>query len=155
MKDTFSNRFPIVEAEEERSFCSFKDFHNVDRHFVADGQNSFWTLCVFSDDSTKRSGKTASRKASVDYRDILNPEEFALYDRLRELRKQLADRDGVPTYAVFTTEQLAAIVQRRASSLTKLREIDGIGEARVANGATHITRWRPRSARTWGCRVAR
>lgn len=104
---------------------------SVDRQFVADGPNSFWTLCIVSDDVSKRTGKTSSRKAAVDYRDILTPEEFALYARLRDLRKQLSERDGVPTYAVFTNEQLAAIVQNLVSSLTKLRAIEGIGEARV------------------------
>lgn len=103
---------------------------SVDRQFVSDGANSFWTLCVLSD--TARSGKSPSaRKGSVDYRDILSAEEFGLYARLRDLRKQLADRDGVPPYAVFTNEQLATIVQTRASSLTRLKDIDGIGEARI------------------------
>lgn len=70
-------------------------------------------------------------RGSVDYRDVLSAEEFGLYARLRDLRKQLADRDGVPPYAVFTNEQLATIVQTRASSLTRLKDIDGIGEARI------------------------
>ena len=104
---------------------------SVDRQFVADGANSFWTLCVIADAGKVPSPKSLSRKPSVDYRDILSAEEFALYARLRDLRKQLAERDGVPTYAVFTNEQLAAIVQRGVTSLTKLREIDGIGEARA------------------------
>lgn len=105
---------------------------SVDRQFVSDGANSFWTLCVLSDAAPARSGKSPSgRKGSVDYRDVLSAEEFGLYARLRDLRKQLADRDGVPPYAVFTNEQLATIVQTRASSLTRLKDIDGIGEARI------------------------
>jgi len=34
-------------------------------------------------------------------------------NRLREIRKELAQQDGVPKNAVFTNEQLAATVQRK------------------------------------------
>ena len=37
----------------------------------------------------------------------------------------------MPAYAVFTNEQLAEMVQRRVTSAAALREIAGIGEARV------------------------
>ncbi len=112
--------------------------YNIIRQFVADGPNSFWTLCIVSDAGASRSAKPSSRKSSVDYCEVLSAEDFALYARLRELRKELAERDGVPTYAVFTNEQPAAIVQRRAASLTKLREIDGIGEARVEKYGSEV-----------------
>ena len=36
-----------------------------------------------------------------------------------------------PSYAVFTNEQLAEMVQRRVASAAALREIAGIGEARI------------------------
>jgi len=104
----------------------------VDRQFVADGANSFWSICVVSQTGPLRSGKSgASKKGAVDYRDVLNAEDFAVYAKLRDLRKQLAERDGVPPYAVFTNEQLAAIVQDSVNSLTALKKIDGVGDARV------------------------
>ena len=48
----------------------------------------------------------------VDYREILRDAEFAVFPKLRALCKALAERDGVPPHAVFTNEQLAAIVQQ-------------------------------------------
>jgi len=36
-----------------------------------------------------------------------------------------------PSYAVFTNEQLAEMVQRRVASAAALREISGVGEARI------------------------
>lgn len=32
----------------------------------------------------------------IDWREELNPEEFALFDTLRALRKSVAEREGVP-----------------------------------------------------------
>jgi hypothetical protein len=55
----------------------------------------------------------AARAGRVDYREVLSPPEFAVYDRLRTLRKELAQAEGLPPYAVFSNEQLAAFVQRR------------------------------------------
>lgn len=62
---------------------------------------------------------------------MLSEPDFVVFAKLRALRKALAEKEGVPAYALFTNEQLAEMVQRRARTLTELREIDGVGEARV------------------------
>lgn len=49
-----------------------------------------------------------------------------------------AERDGVPPYAVFTNEQLAAIVQGRMTMATALKAIDGIGDARIDKYAAPV-----------------
>lgn len=109
---------------------------SVERAFVADGPNSFWSICVLSQPGAREAKPLA--KPRVDYREVLNAADFAVYLRLRDLRKSLAERDGVPPYAVFTNEQLAEIVRRRADSVRALREIDGVGEARVEKYAAPI-----------------
>lgn len=74
----------------------------------------------------------AKRPGKLYYREVLNEADFALFARLRALRKDLAEAEGVPAYALFTNEQLAAMVQSGARSPASLLAIDGIGEARVA-----------------------
>ena len=105
----------------------------IDRQFVADGPNSVWAFCVSFDDSgadaTPRSA--AGKRGKVDFKDILSPVEFAVFARLRALRKERADAEGVPAYALFTNDQLAEMVQRRVTSDAALRAIPGVGEARV------------------------
>ena len=64
-------------------------------------------------------------------REVLSPEDFAVYVRLRELRKTIAAEEAIPPYSVFTNEQLAAIVTGRVSSKADLGKIAGIGEARL------------------------
>ena len=118
-------------AEELNRLLSSARILTVDRQFVADGENSFWSICVVSQTGPLRGGKSQSGKKGIDYREVLSAEDFAVYAKLRDLRKQLAERDGVPPYAVFTNEQLAAIVQGRVDNLTALKAIDGIGDARV------------------------
>ena len=57
-----------------------------------------------------------ARRGKVDFKEVLSDPEFAVFARLRALRKERADAEGVPAYALFTNEQLAEMVQRRGAS---------------------------------------
>ena len=67
----------------------------------------------------------------MDYKELLKPEEFEVFSRLREWRKATAEKEGIPVYTVLTNEQLAQMVRKKVSSKAGLKEIEGIGEARV------------------------
>jgi superfamily II DNA helicase RecQ len=112
----------------------------IERHLVADGSRTAWAVCVTYDEAgggevrSQPAGVAAAAgapKGRVDYRDVLSPPEFEVFVRLRALRKQLADRDGVPVYAVFTNEQIAAMVRGGVTSLAEPARIEGVGPARV------------------------
>jgi superfamily II DNA helicase RecQ len=133
---------PIFGGEtEEAALNRFLAAHRVvgiERHFVSDGARSAWAVCVSWVQGPERMEVGAPggasgepRKGKVDYRELLTPPQFALYAQLRELRKRLADRDGVPPYAVMTNEQLAEIVRRDARTPAELGAIEGVGPARV------------------------
>ncbi|MFO0874376.1 MAG: HRDC domain-containing protein [Phycisphaerales bacterium] len=76
-------------------------------------------------------GVESDKPARIDYREILNEDDFKRFAELRLWRKGVAESEGVPVYAVFTNEQLAAIVTRRVADLSELAAIDGVGAARV------------------------
>ena len=98
---------------------------------MSDASGSYWALCVTYVEGGERS-PVAPKKGRVDYREILSPEDFEVYADLRRLRKELAERDGVPLYAVFTNEQLAAMVQQRITTREDLGRLAGVGPARIA-----------------------
>ncbi|MBB4268005.1 HRDC domain-containing protein [Roseospira visakhapatnamensis] len=102
----------------------------VDRSFIQDGRNSAWAVCVTIENGPAPQA-TAAKKPRVDYREVLNEQDFAVFARLRAVRKDLAEAEGIPAYAIFTNEQLADMVRRKVRSAGALREIDGVGEARV------------------------
>jgi hypothetical protein len=37
----------------------------------------------------------------VDYKEVLKPEEFEVFSRLRDWRRSVAEKEGVPVYAVL------------------------------------------------------
>jgi ATP-dependent DNA helicase RecQ len=56
----------------------------------------------------------------------------ALFERLRALRKQLADTHGLPPYVIFHDATLREIVARRPQTLGQFAEIRGVGEGKLA-----------------------
>ncbi len=124
---------PIFESDDSEAalnaFLGTQRVVHVDRHLIQDGRNSVWAICIGYQDGAPRASK--DKRGKLDYRTILTDPEFAVFSRMRALRKQLADQESIPAYAVLTNEQLAAIVQRRADTLQAIREIDGIGDARI------------------------
>jgi len=95
----------VSEAEAEMNgFLRGHRVLAVKKEFVADGENSFWSFCVEYLDgaAVATTGGTASssRPPKVDYREILTPEEFELFSRLRDWRKAAAEKEGVPSSAL-------------------------------------------------------
>jgi superfamily II DNA helicase RecQ len=103
----------------------------VKKEFVPDGENSFWTFCVEYMDAPMAMTSVGG-KPKVDYKEVLKPEEFERFSRLRDWRKGVAEKEALPVYAVLTNEQLAQMVQKQVTTKTALKEIEGVGEARIA-----------------------
>ena len=55
-----------------------------------------------------------------------------LFDRLRALRKSLADKSGVPPYVIFHDATLREMVRRGPTSLEEFATIPGVGQAKLA-----------------------
>ncbi len=108
----------------------------VERHF----DTQAWRLAVeyLEPGSQPISGGRGRNRQRVDYREILEPREFAVFDRLRNWRKERAEKEGVPTYAIFTNEQLAAIARLEKCDRAALGRIDGIGESRLNKYADEL-----------------
>jgi superfamily II DNA helicase RecQ len=71
------------------------------------------------------------RGRGKDYKEILSPDDFAVFAKLRELRKEMAQAEAVPVYTIFTNEQLAQMVQDRCGSKADLEKVAGVGDARI------------------------
>lgn len=140
---------PEAEQRTLNNFCATQRVLKLERHFVPDGANSFWAICVevadgprpLPDALKQPDRRGAAKRASVpagtagtgkpDYKQLLSEDDFNLFAALRQWRKTQAEADGVPLYAVFTNEQLAAIAQQRCDTPAALGGIEGVGPARV------------------------
>jgi superfamily II DNA helicase RecQ len=121
-------------AAELNGFLHHHKVLSVDRRWVEQGSNSFWHFCIdYLDGSSPLATppRASQSRPRVDYKEILSPEEFAVFARLRDLRKEIAQTEAVPVYTIFTNEHLARMVQARAASKADLEKIAGVGDARI------------------------
>jgi ATP-dependent DNA helicase RecQ len=54
-------------------------------------------------------------------------EERAIFERLRSLRKELADSRGIPAYVVFHDTTLREMAARRPSDRSQMLDVTGVG----------------------------
>ncbi|MDZ4848117.1 MAG: HRDC domain-containing protein [Pirellulaceae bacterium] len=125
---------------ELNGFLSSHKVLAIDRRWVDLGTNSFWAICVDYLASATISGdhQPALSRNRIDYKSILPADEFEVFSRLRDLRKEMAQAEAVPVYALFTNEQLAQMVQRRCRDKSELSAIEGVGDAKVEKYAERL-----------------
>ena len=106
---------------------------SVRKEFVSHGEHSFWAFCVeYLDTALQTQDRNRGGNTSkIDYKEVLSEVDFAAFVRLRELRKVIAEKEAIPAYAIFTNEQLAAMVTGKCDTLTALGTIPGVGAARI------------------------
>jgi superfamily II DNA helicase RecQ len=123
---------PFGEAtvcDELNKFLKANRIINVEKSLIDGERGTGWLFLIEYGAETKTvSGGSAQH---IDYREILSEQDYALFDKLRGLRKELAEKQGLPVYAVFNNDQLAAMIKSKASTLKDLAVIPGIGESRI------------------------
>jgi len=81
--------------------------------------------------SGKESGNVSNRDSLRKKLEGLSKADAALYDSLREWRREKAQSEGIPVYLVASNSMLLDVVLNRPESLHKLQEINGFGEGKV------------------------
>lgn len=127
---------PVFDPErataELNAFLSSHVVVHVDRKLVEHAMGSVWAVAVSYLEPGEAAKTTAApKKGRIAYREALSESDFAVFARLRDLRKTLSETQGVPAYTLFTNEHLAAMVTQRVSTKTALSKIDGVGEGRI------------------------
>jgi len=117
-------------TDELNAFLRSHRIINVEKRLIDGERGTGWVFLIeYGNDGAKNTSNASSQR--IDYREVLNPVEYALFDKLRNLRKEVAEKSGIPVYAVFTNDQLAAMVKKPPKTSKDLFSISGIGEARV------------------------
>jgi len=104
----------------------------IQRELVCQENRFYWAIAVeYAEGGGKAPSKSDAVRKKIDYKEVLSPENFAIFVKLRDWRKETAAREAVQLYNVFMNEQLAAMVEKRIASKKALMEIEGVGDARV------------------------
>lgn len=92
---------------------------------------AYWTFCIQYLPASPGMTLGGERKEKIDYKNVLNEEQFALFCRMRACRKQIAEEDAVPAYAVFTNAELAVLAKMDDLNERSMLKVDGIGKKKV------------------------
>ncbi|MCQ2591282.1 MAG: HRDC domain-containing protein [Treponema sp.] len=132
---------PFSEPSATAELNNFLKSHriiNVEKRLIDGERGTGWVFLVeYSDNEGTRSSYTMSSK--VDWRDVLNPSQFAVYDLLRKKRKEIGDRTKMPLYGILSNEQLALMAQNPPRTKEDFLKIKGVNETKYKQwGETFI-----------------
>ena len=127
-----------LEPEDDQAmiddFCSRHRVVAIDKKLLKNGKFPFWAVSITyleASASLKKPAYPVNKKAQIDYQAVLKTDEFAVYAKLRSLRKEIAESEKVPAFALFTNAQLAEMVTRKVATKTALVKLEGVGEAKL------------------------
>ncbi|MBS0171735.1 MAG: ATP-dependent DNA helicase RecQ [Nitrospira sp.] len=101
------------------------------------GQEALKDLSPMNIQQAVEPSAALSQKSSVSGRDrslatsLASSVDPQLFERLRQLRKELAEEEGVAPFVIFHDKTLRTIAGHKPMTLSALRDISGIGEVKV------------------------
>lgn len=119
-------------SEEVNKFLRSVKVLEVNKDIVTIGKNVYWAICVtYFPQHNMEEKSDLLHKGKIDYKNTLSNEVFQRFCMLRKIRKQLADEDAVPAFAVFTDSELSDIAKSNEVSVSVLKSIKGIGPKKI------------------------
>ena len=119
--------------EEMNKFLRSKKVLQTESQLVNNASGAFWCFCIkYLDEAPQGTRK------KVDYQQVLDQESFQRFTAMRKVRKQLAQDEGIPAYAIFTDEELAGLAQLEALTPATMRSVKGIGEKKIEKYGNHF-----------------
>jgi superfamily II DNA helicase RecQ len=104
--------------------------HVHEQFFVYDG-NPTWAILVAYREHARATVTGEAGRERVDWRAQLGEAERAVFDAIRRWRNERAKREGRPPYVLLTNRQIAELARQPPVSLAALRQVDGVGDARL------------------------
>lgn len=112
-------------------FCLNKQVKSFRTEFFIHEGNPSWTVFLEYD--------TVLEKADGGDNEGMNEVEKLLFDRLKQWRREQAEKEGVPTYIVATNRELKDIIKNKPRSLEALKAIRGFGKKKIEKYGTAVT----------------
>lgn len=113
----------------------------IDKQFCLLGDNAVWSFCVtYVEGTIPDSSRNTESREKVDYRKILDADTFDIFSRLRDIRKAMAIKNGLPAYMIFTDAELAEISKLPAIDIAAIEGLKGVGVTRAKKYGEELCR---------------
>ena len=120
--------------EELNHFLRANKIVDIKKDLTSANGNSYWTFCITYMPGTslgepEKNGMNKS--ARIDYKEVLDERTFSRFSKMRQLRKQIAESEAIPAYAVFTDAELAEMAKLDVLDTAHILKIQGIGKKKA------------------------
>jgi len=121
--------FGIMKERTQKQVSELIDFFTAEQYLLPTG-SSFPVLALSNKAVEVLQGKeTVSRKEQIEARTVVIEDE--LFERLRALRKQLADQKHVPPFVIFSDATLHEMCTTLPASQSEMLSVKGIGQRKL------------------------
>lgn len=97
-----------------------------DSYVIADGHQAVIMKMSKEQETQKTSLKKSSKSKGL--QEELSSEQSHLFERLRELRREIAKKEHLPPYIIFSDKTLVGMCIQKPSSQEELLNVSGVGE---------------------------
>ena len=111
-------------------FCLNKKVLSQKVEFFKDGGMPYWSVFLEYDSLLEPMGKETAGLTQVGK---------LCYEKLRQWRKETAEKDGVPPFVIARNTQLSEIIQKEITTMEGLKQINGFGRKKIEKYGKEIT----------------
>lgn len=135
---------PVIGGEAEgealNKFLRGQRVVQMSKKLIEEGGRYYWAFCVTYIHTPQGSKEAAppGQKGTPDYKELLDEASFKRFVGLKQTRKEVAEANAVPYYAVFTNEELSQIAQLEVLTEPGLLAIPGIGKKKVEKWGSYF-----------------
>ena len=109
-------------------FLRSKKILQVEQQLLPQEGSACWCFSIkYLDDLTM----TERERAKVDYKQMLDEASFQRFSKMREIRREIAQEEAIPAYAVFSDGELAGMAKIEDLTTASMKSVKGIGEKKV------------------------
>ena len=117
----------IFYEEELNNFILTKNIKILTPAFFESGHGKYWTVFMeYEDILLEHEEKTKKDKMPE-----LEGHQKLILDKLFEVRRTLAEQEGIPVFIIASNKQLSDIAVKMPATLDQLKEINGFGAKKI------------------------
>jgi superfamily II DNA helicase RecQ len=118
----FNSITKTFNTDDLNAFCVNKKVISTKIEFFQDEKHACWTVFLEYEPILEKNGDVPSG---------LTEAGRLCYEKLREWRKETAEKEGIPPYVIAKNSQLGEIVKKEIKTLEALKQLNGFGAKKI------------------------
>jgi ATP-dependent DNA helicase RecQ len=122
--------YGIMSSQRQKEVAGFIDFLTASGYIVASGGQYPVLGVAESGGAVLRGDEQVQRKMAAKAKQSL-PVDDELFQKLRGIRSELAEKQGVPPYVIFSDQTLRDLCRQQPSTKVEMLQVKGIGQNKL------------------------